>query len=180
MKTVKATVQNSFKTLKDRFGYTSAMQAPRLVKVVVNVGTGKSQGDKHKATLVQDRIARITGQKPKANPAKKSIAGFKLRQGTIVGYQVTLRGARMYDFLEKLINIALPRTRDFRGLDTNGLDEMGNYSFGLKEHTIFPETADEDVSDVFSIGITVVTTAKTREETEALLREMNFPLRKEE
>lgn len=180
MKTVKATVKDAFQTFKDRFEYTSAMQAPRLVKVVVNVGTGKSQGDKHKAALVQDRLARITGQKPKSNPAKQSIAGFKLRQGTIVGYQVTLRGERMYDFIEKLVNIALPRTRDFRGLDTNGLDEMGNYSFGIKEHTIFPETADEDISDVFSIGMTIVTTAKTKEETEALLRSINFPLRKEE
>lgn len=169
-----------FATLKGRFGYTSAMQAPRIEKVVVSVGTGKSQGDKHKAQLVQDRLAKITGQKPKANPAKQSIAGFKLREGTVVGYQVTLRGARMYAFLEKLINIALPRTRDFRGLSTNGIDEMGNYSFGIKEHTIFPETADEDISDVFGLGVTVVTTAQTGEETEALLREIGMPLRTEE
>lgn len=180
MKSVKDIVKSTYTDLKERFGYTNAMQAPRIEKVVITVGTGKKQGDKHHATLVQDRLAKITGQKPKSNSAKKSIAGFKLREGTVIGYQVTLRGARMYDFLDKLIHIALPRTRDFRGLATNGLDEMGNYSFGIKEHTIFPETAEEDINDVFSLGVTVVTTSSSQDETEALLREIGMPLRTEE
>jgi len=108
-----------------------------------------------------------------------SVAGFKLREGNIIGYQVTLRGARMNDFLDKLINVALPRTRDFRGLSVSSIDEMGNYNIGIKEHTIFPETSDEDINDVFGLGITIVTTAKTKKEAEALLRGIGIPLKKE-
>lgn len=175
MKTMKETLQGTFGALKGEFGYTNVMQAPKIAKVVVSTGVGKIQ-DKQKLVLIQDRLARITGQKTSPRPAKKSIASFKLREGDIIGYQVTLRGARMHDFLHKLIHLALPQTRDFRGLKVEAIDEMGNYSLGIKEHTIFPETADEDIKDVFGFSIVIVTTAKTRKEAEALLRHIKFPL----
>lgn len=166
-----------FEILKERFGYKNKMQAPKLQKIVVSAKVGSIK-DKNKIEVVIDRLARITGQKPKANPAKKSIATFKLREGTIIGYSVTLRGKRMKNFLDKLIHIALPRTRDFRGLEVGAIDEMGNYTIGIKEHTIFPETSDEDLKDVFGLGVTLVTTAKTKEEAEGFLREIGIPLKK--
>ncbi len=178
MKTMKETVGATFASLKDSQGYTNVMQTPRIMKVVVSVGTGKIQ-DKQRIALIIDRLAHITGQKPSARPAKKSIASFKLREGDIVGYQVTLRGARMSDFLYKLVHVTLPQTRDFRGLKTSAFDEMGNYTIGIKEHTIFPETADEDIRDVFGLAITIVTNAKTKKESEALLRHIGFPLQVE-
>ena len=180
MKSVKETTKEMFANLKGQFGYSSPMQAPKIKKVIVSTGIGKVQTDKKKVALIADRLAKITGQKPKENAAKVSVAGFKLREGNIIGYQVTLRGDRMYNFLDKLIDIALPRTRDFRGLDVKGIDEMGNYSIGIKEHTIFPETADEEISNVFGIGVTIVTTAKSKDEAEALLRGIGMPLKKPE
>lgn len=175
METVQARQQTTFATLKDTFGYTNVNQAPTIEKVVVSVGTGRVQ-DKAQIALIQDRLAKITGQKAARRAAKKSIASFKLREGDIIGYQVTLRGARMRHFLDKLIHIALPQTRDFRGLKTSSIDEMGNYTLGIKEHTIFPETADEELKDVFGMSITIVTTAKTKPEAEALLRHVGLPL----
>jgi large subunit ribosomal protein L5 len=177
MKTMKETIASAFASLKSVLGYTNVMQAPRIEKVVVSIGTGKVQ-DKQRIALIIDRLARITGQKPAARAAKKSVASFKLREGDVIGYQVTLRGSRMNDFLFKLIHLALPQTRDFRGLKTSSFDEMGNYTLGIKEHTIFPETADEDIKDVFGFAITIVTTAKTEKEAEALLRHIGFPLQK--
>tara|TARA_B100000745_G_scaffold297543_1_gene244642 strand:- start:2508 stop:3062 length:555 start_codon:yes stop_codon:yes gene_type:complete len=179
MKNMKETLAGAFEALKEKLGYKNKMQAPRLVKVVVSTGTGKVE-DKAKIALIQDRLARITGQKASARPARKSIATFKLREGDIIGYQVTLRGARMYDFLDKLIHVALPQTRDFRGLKVTAIDDMGNYTIGIKEHTIFPECADEELKDVFSLAITLVTTAKTKEEAEAFLRYIGLPLQKAE
>ncbi len=176
MKTMKETVQDVYPALKDTFGYTNVMQAPRITKVVVSTGTGKIQ-DKQKITLMRDRLARITGQKMMDRPAKQSIASFKLRAGEIIGYQATLRGPRMYDFLTKLIHLAIPQTRDFRGLKVGAIDEMGNYTIGIKEHTIFPETADEEIKDVFGFAVTIVTTAKTKKEAEALLRHIGLPLK---
>ncbi len=178
MKTMKETLATTFDSLKGDFGYTNVMQAPRIMKVVVATGVGKIQ-DKQKLVLIQDRLAKITGQKTIGRPAKKSIASFKLREGEIIGYQSTLRGPRMHDFLHKLIHLALPQTRDFRGLPISAIDEMGNYTLGIKENTIFPETADEDIKDVFGFGITIVTSAKTKKEAEALLRHIAFPLKKE-
>jgi large subunit ribosomal protein L5 len=175
MKSVKEKNATSFEHLKGEFGYKNKMQAPKLVKVMISSGVG-SIIDKKRKELIGDRLAKITGQKAKSTIAKKSIAGFKLREGEHVGYSVTLRGARMYDFLEKLIHIALPRTRDFRGLTNKGIDDMGNYSFGIKEHTIFPECAEEDVKDIFGIGITVVTNCKTKKECEAFVRYIGLPL----
>ncbi|MFW6210161.1 MAG: 50S ribosomal protein L5 [Patescibacteria group bacterium] len=174
-------VQTRFKTayadLKEAYGYTNPHQAPRIEKVVISVGTGRVD-DKAKIALIQDRLARITGQKAAPRAARQSIASFKLREGDIIGYQVTLRGQRMRDFLDRLIHLALPQTRDFRGLKPGSIDEMGNYTLGIKEHTIFPETADEDIRDVFGMSITLVTTANTKAEAEALLRHIGMPLQK--
>ncbi|MEA2701691.1 MAG: large subunit ribosomal protein [Candidatus Parcubacteria bacterium] len=168
--------KEAFDTFKRAFGYKNAMAAPRLTKIVVSSGVGKAK-DKKRNELVEARLARITGQKPSARPAKKSIAAFKSREGDIVGFQVTLRGARMYEFLDKLIHIALPRTRDFRGLPKTAVDDMGNYTIGIKENSIFPETSEEDLKDVFGLAITLVTTAKSREEAEAFLRHLGLPLK---
>jgi large subunit ribosomal protein L5 len=151
------------------------MQAPRIEKVVVSTGVGKIE-DKQKLALIQDRLAQITGQKAAARGAKQSIASFKLREGEIIGYQVTLRGKQMESFLDKFINLALPQTRDFRGLRPTAIDEMGNITIGLPEHTIFPETVDEEIRDVFGLAVTIVTTAKSKAEAEALLRHIGLPL----
>lgn len=168
--------QTSFDALSGEFGYKNVMAAPRITKIVVSSGVGKAR-NKERNKIVEDRLARITGQKPSARAARQSIASFKLREGEIVGYQVTLRGARMFDFLDKLIHIALPRTRDFRGLSAGAIDEMGNLTIGIKENTIFPETADEDLKDVFGIAITIVTTAKSKSEAEAFFRHIGIPFR---
>lgn len=176
---MQAKLSKAYEALKGQFGYKNTMQAPRLDKVVVSVGVGKID-DKAKKELIFNRLSLITGQKPSPRPAKQSIASFKLREGDIIGYQVTLRGDRMRHFLDKLIHISLPQTRDFRGLKTTAIDEMGNITLGIKEHTIFPETSDEDIRDVFSLAITIVTTAKTKTEAEALLRHIGLPLQKEE
>ena len=173
---MKSKVADVFAHLKDTFGYTNVMQAPRIEKVVVSTGTGKID-DKNRLALIQDRIAQITGQKASPRAAKQSIASFKLREGEIVGYQVTLRGARMFAFLDKLIHVALPQTRDFRGLNVTAIDEMGNITLGLKEHTIFPETVEDEIKDVFGLAVTIVTTAKTKAEAEALLRYIGLPLK---
>ncbi len=177
METTLSKVKTAYTALKDTFGYTNVMQAPKIDKVVVSIGTGRVS-DKHREALIQDRLARITGQKPAPRAAKQSIASFKLREGEIIGYQITLRGARMQHFMDKLINLALPQTRDFRGLKTTAIDEMGNITLGIKEHTIFPECADEEIKDVFSFAITIVTTAKTKAEAEAFLRHIGLPLHK--
>ena len=179
METVQTRIKSAYKEMKDTFGYQNLHQAPTIEKVVISVGTGRVD-DKAKIALFQDRLARITGQKPSPRPAKQSIASFKLREGEIIGYQVTLRGARKNHFLDKLIHIAIPQTRDFRGLKVSSIDEMGNYTLGIKENTIFPETADEELKDVFGMSITLVTTAKTKAECEALLRHIGLPLQKAE
>lgn len=179
MKTLKEKLDGAFEALKSSLGYANVMQTPRLDKVVVSVGIGKIE-DKAKKEAILNRLSQITGQKPSPRGAKQSIASFKLRQGDIIGYQVTLRGERMHHFLDKLIHIALPQTRDFRGLKTTAIDDMGNITLGIKEHTIFPETADEDIRDVFSLAVTIVTTAKTKVEAEAFLRHIGLPLQKEE
>lgn len=178
MNLIQTQEKNTVTSLKGEFGYINAFQAPRVQKVVISAGTGKISKDKNKVVLIQDRLAKITGQKPAPRGAKKSVAAFKVRQGDIVGYQTTLRGGRMYDFLEKLVHVALPRTRDFRGIRPSAIDEMGNLTIGIKEHTIFPETSDEDLKDVFGFAITVVSTAKNKKEAEAFYRHLGFPLQK--
>jgi large subunit ribosomal protein L5 len=179
MENTKTKLSTAFDALKSTLGYTNVMQSPRVEKVVVSTGTGKID-DKQKLALIEDRLARITGQKASPRPAKQSIASFKLREGDIIGYQVTLRGERMQHFLDKLIHVALPQTRDFRGLKRGAIDEMGNYTIGIKDNTIFPECADEELKDVFGLAITIVTTAKTKEEAEAFLRHLQLPLQKDE
>lgn len=176
MSITKQRQQSAYLALAEQFGYTSPMQSPRIEKVIVSSGVGKKR-DKKQIELIEDRLAKITGQKSAPRAAKISIASFKVREGDTVGLQVTLRGARMYDFVDKLIHIALPRTRDFRGLSAKAIDDMGNITIGIKEHTIFPETSDEDLKDVFGFAVTIVTSAKSKVEAEAFLRHLGLPLR---
>lgn len=179
MEMTKEKLAKVYETMKGTFGYKNIMQAPKLLKIVVSSGTGsKMKVDKNKNTFVADRLAKITGQKPSLRQAKKSIASFKLREGEPIGHQVTLRGERMYAFLDKLIHVAFPRTKDFRGFDYKSLDDIGNLSLGLKEHTIFPETGDEELKDVFGLAITFVTTAKTKEEAKAFFDYLGIPFKK--
>lgn len=170
--------KKTFDVLKEKFGYKNKMQAPKLVKVIVSTGVGSIKTDKRKVELIPEKLTKITGQKVLLRPAKKSIATFKVREGQVSGYQVTLRGYRMTEFLDKLVNVALPRTRDFRGIKREAADEMGNYTVGIKENTIFPETSDEDIRDIFGLAVTVVTTAKSQEEVVAFLEYLGFPFKK--
>lgn len=177
--TIKEHEKKAFEALKSEFGLKNPMQSPRLSKIVISTGIGSINKDKKKVELIADRLAKITGQKPALRGSKKSIASFKVREGDAVGYQVTIRGARMHDFLERLVHIALPRTKDFRGISRTAVDEMGNYTLGIKEHTIFPETADEDLKDVFGFAITIVTTSKDPKLTLKFLELVGFPFKKE-
>lgn len=164
--------------LKSQFGYSNDLQVPKVEKVVVNMGIGEATGNaKAIEGGVKDLVA-ITGQKPVVNRARKSIATFKVRQGQPVGVSVTLRGARMYDFLSKLINVALPRIRDFRGVSNKSFDGRGNFSLGVKEQLIFPEINYEQVDMVRGMDIAIVTTARTDQEGRALLTELGMPFRK--
>lgn len=174
MKMIKEKTADAFETLKKDFGYKNAMQAPKVVKVIISAGVGSFR-DKKKIEVAIDRLSKITGQKPVRKGAKQSVAAFKVREGDTVGVMITLRGARMYDFLDRLINIALPRTKDFRGISPKGIDEMGNYTLGIKENTIFPESSDEDLKDVFGLAVTVVTNVKDKKETKAFLTHLGFP-----
>lgn len=175
MSITKQKQQTAYAALAEQFGYTSPMQGPRLEKIIVSTGVGKKR-DKKQLEVIENRLAKITGQKPSLRPARMSIASFKVREGDIVGMQVTLRGARMYDFLEKMIHIALPRTRDFRGLSAKAIDDMGNLTVGIKDNSIFPETSDEDLKDIFGLAVTIVTSAKSKAEVEAFFRHLGMPL----
>lgn len=170
-----ATQHKTFEALKGDFGYTNVMQTPKVTKVVISSGVG-SISDKKRQQLIADRLTKIVGQKPAARQAKKAIATFKSRVGDLSGYQITLRGARMQSFLDKLIHIVLPRIKDFRGLKASAIDEMGNFTIGIKEHTVFPETSDEDAKDIFGLAVTIVTTAKNAKEAEGFLRHLGVPL----
>lgn len=161
--------------MRKDFGYKNIMAVPKIEKVVVNCGVGKIKDEKQLETI-QKHLALITGQKVSPRPAKQAIASFKTREGQIIGYQATLRGKRMYDLLSRLINIALPRERDFRGLSEKSFDSRGNLTIGVKEHIVFPEITGEDVRFMFGLEATVVTTAKKREEGVALLRHFGFPI----
>jgi len=177
MKTILEKIKDSQKVLKEELGVKNVMALPRITKIVINSGTGKAK-DKKRNELVADRLAKITGQKPAFRGAKKSIATFKLREGDVIGVMTTLHGHRMYSFLDKLINVAFPRTRDFKGFSDKGVDEMGNLSIGLKEHIIFPETADEEIKDNFGLAITIVTTATNRKDALAFFKAIGFPFKK--
>jgi large subunit ribosomal protein L5 len=163
--------------LKEQFGYTSDMQIPRIEKIVLNMGIGEGVGDKKKVQAAMEELELIAGQKPVPCVAKKSIAGFKLRDGMVIGTKVTLRRDKMYEFLDRLVNIALPRVRDFRGLNGKSFDGHGNYAMGLKEHIVFPEIDYDKVDSVRGMDIVVQTSATTDEEAKALLAAFSFPFR---
>jgi len=163
--------------LAEEFGYTNPMQVPMLDKVVLNMGIGEAVSDRKKVEAAAADLALIAGQKTVITNARKSIATFKLRDGQSIGCKVTLRKARMYDFVDRLINIALPRVRDFRGLNPKSFDGRGNYTIGIKEHIIFPEIDYDKAAEVWGMDITVCTTARSDDEARALLAAFNFPFR---
>jgi len=164
--------------MKD-LGYDNILAVPRLEKVVINVGTSQGLKDAKYNEGVEATLKRITGQRPVKTLARQSISNFKIRAGQTVGLMVTLRSGRMYDFLDKLINVTLPRVRDFRGLDPKNIDQSGNLNLGLKEHLAFPEIKSDEVEKIHGLQITVVTTAKNKTEGLALLRELGFPFSKD-
>jgi large subunit ribosomal protein L5 len=163
--------------LTEQFKYANPMQVPALDKVVVNMGIGEAVNDRKKAEAAANDLAAITGQKPIITISRKAIASFKLRENQPIGCKVTLRKTRMYEFIDRLITIALPRVRDFRGLNPKSFDGNGNYSLGIKEHIIFPEIDYDKASDTWGMDITVCTTAKSDDEARALLAAFNFPFR---
>ena len=163
--------------LKNKFGYKSVMQVPRIEKITLNMGVGEALTDKKLLDNAVADLAAISGQKPLVTKARKSVAGFKIRQGYPIGCKVTLRGERMWEFLERLIVIAIPRIRDFRGLSAKSFDGRGNYSMGVREQIIFPEIDFDKVDAVRGLDITITTTAKTDAEGRALLEAFNFPFR---
>ena len=159
------------------FGYKNVMQAPKLDKIVLNMGVGEAVSDTKKVKSAAADLEKIAGQKPVITHARKSIAGFKVREEMPLGVKVTLRKARMYEFLDRLVNIALPRVRDFRGLNPNSFDGRGNYAMGIKEHIIFPEINFDQIDQTWGMDIIVCTTARTDDEARALLKAFNFPFR---
>jgi large subunit ribosomal protein L5 len=163
------------KAMRDKFGYTNEMQIPKLDKIVLNMGIGEAVADSKKVASAMTDLAKIAGQKPVSTKARTSIAGFKLREGMTIGAKVTLRQDRMYEFLDRLITIALPRVKDFRGLKPTSFDGRGNYAMGLREHIVFPEINYDQIDQVWGMDIIVTTTAKTDEEARELLREFQFP-----
>ena len=163
--------------LMTKFEYKNIMQVPKIERVVLNIGVGEAIQNPKALDGAANDLRIIAGQKPVITRAKKSIAGFKLREGMAIGCKVTLRGARMYDFLEKLINLALPRVRDFRGISPQAFDGRGNFSLGIKEQTIFPEIEYDKIDKIRGLEVVIVTTAKTDEEARELLRGMGMPFR---
>ena len=163
------------KAMREKFGYTNEMQIPKLDKIVINMGVGEAVADSKKIQSAMADLAKIAGQKPVATKARNSIASFKVREGMTVGTKVTLRQDRMYEFLDRLITIALPRVKDFRGLKATSFDGRGNYAMGLKEHIVFPEINYDQIDQIWGMDIIITTTAKTDEEARQLLREFQFP-----
>jgi large subunit ribosomal protein L5 len=166
------------KQLQEQFGYKSVMEVPKITKITLNMGLGEAIGDKKVIQNAVDDMAKISGQKPVVNLARKSVAGFKVREGWPIGCKVTLRRERMYDFLDRLISVAIPRIRDFRGLNNKAFDGRGNYSMGVQEQIIFPEIDYDQIDAIRGMDITFTTTAKSDEEARALLTAFNLPLRK--
>jgi large subunit ribosomal protein L5 len=161
--------------MREEFGYTNEMQIPKLDKIVLNMGIGEAVADSKKAAAAMKDLALIAGQKPAPTRARTSIAGFKLREDMVIGAKVTLRQHRMYEFLDRLITIALPRVKDFRGLKPTSFDGRGNYAMGLREHIVFPEINYDQIDQMWGMDIVVATTAKTDDEARALLRQFQFP-----
>lgn len=169
---------NVVSDLQKQFDYTSVMQVPRIEKITLNMGVGEALADKKVLENAASDMAAISGQKPMITKARRSVAGFKIREGYPIGCKVTLRGERMWDFFERLVTIAIPRVRDFRGLNAKSFDGRGNYSMGVREQIIFPEIDYDKVDKVRGLDITITTSAKTDEEGRALLTAFNFPFRK--
>jgi large subunit ribosomal protein L5 len=165
------------KAMTEKFGYKNPMEVPRIDKIVLNMGVGEATQDKKKVDKAATEMELIAGQKPVVTKAKKSIAQFKLREGMPIGVKVTLRRERMYEFLDRFITIALPRVRDFRGLNPKSFDGRGNYAMGIKEHIVFPEIEYDKIDQVWGMDVIVCTTAKSDDEARALLRAFNFPFR---
>jgi large subunit ribosomal protein L5 len=165
------------KTLQEEFNYANEMMIPRLDKVVINMGVGEATGDSKKPSVAAEDLAMIAGQKPVVTRARTSIAGFKVREGMPIGAKVTLRQDRMYDFIDRLVTIALPRVRDFRGLNPKSFDGRGNFAMGVKEHIVFPEINYDKVDQIWGMDIIVCTTARSDDEARALLKALNFPFR---
>ncbi|HEY8381609.1 MAG TPA: 50S ribosomal protein L5 [Microvirga sp.] len=163
--------------LIEEFGYKNPMQVPQIEKIVLNMGVGESTGDSKKATVAAGDLGLIAGQKPVITKARKAIAQFKVRENMPIGCKVTLRKQRMYEFLDRLVTIALPRVRDFRGLNPKSFDGRGNYALGIKEHLVFPEINYDKAENAWGMDVVITTTAKTDEEARALLRHFNFPFR---
>ena len=161
--------------MKEKFAYTNEMQIPKIDKIVVNMGIGEAVTDSTKVQAAIKDLAAITGQKPVTTKARTSIAGFKLREGMVIGAKVTLRKDRMYEFLDRLITIALPRVKDFRGLKPTSFDGRGNYALGLREHIVFPEINYDEIDQMWGMDVIVCTTARTDDEARELLREFKFP-----
>lgn len=180
MKTFTEKQNTAYADLKDALSLRNVMMTPKLKKIVISSGTGKkSRVDRHYNDLVADRLKKITGQKPATRPARLSIAGFKIRTGDPIGQMVTLRGERMRSFFDKLIHVALPRTKDFRGISKTAVDGMGNLTLGLKEHTVFPETSEEELKDVFGLSITLVTSLSNKEDAIKYFEYLGVPFKKE-
>ena len=167
------------KAMTERFGYTNPMQVPKIEKITINMGVGEGTQDKKKVTIAATEMGLIAGQKPVVTIAKKSVAQFKLREGMAIGCKVTLRRERMYEFLDRLVTIAMPRIRDFRGLNPKSFDGRGNYAMGLKEQIIFPEISYDQIEKVRGMDIIVTTTARTDDEARELLRLFGFPFPQE-
>ena len=163
--------------LREQFSYANVMQVPRITKVTLNMGIGEATSDKKLIDNAIGDLEKLSGQKPIVTKARKSIAGFKVREGWPIGIKVTLRSERMWDFLDRLVNIAIPRVRDFRGLNPKSFDGRGNFAMGIKEHIVFPEINYDKVDQMWGMDIIVCTTAKTDDEARALLKELNFPFR---
>ncbi len=161
----------------EQFGYKNPMEVPKIDKIVINMGVGETTQDSKKAKIAADDLTLIAGQKAQVTFARKSIATFKVREGMPLGAKVTLRGPRMYDFIDRLVTIALPRVRDFRGLNPKSFDGRGNFAMGIKEHIVFPEINYDNVDQIWGMDVIVCTTAKTDDEARALLSEFNFPFR---
>lgn len=170
--------ENVVSKLRDQFGFQSVMQVPRITKITLNMGVGEAVGDKKVLQGAVADLTAISGQQPVVTKARKSVAGFKIREGWPIGCKVTLRRDRMYEFLDRLISVAIPRIRDFRGLNAKSFDGMGNYSMGLKEQIVFPEIDYEKIDALRGMDITITTTAKNDEEAKALLEAFNFPFRR--
>lgn len=166
------------KNLKQKFQFKNVMQVPKIQKIVVNVGVGKVKEDKKKIEIMAEDLAKITGQACVKTLARKSISGFKVRENQVVGLSCTLRGYRMYSFLDKLINVALPRVRDFQGVNPKGFDGRGNYNLGLREHIVFPEISADSLENVFGMEVTIVTNAGNDDVARELLTNLGFPFKK--